>query len=124
MDISAELQLHRIDVVQSGATAKGTLRVSQSLLLRLVADQYTDQSQRLIGLAARSEQAAEGCIWRLSRRPAMRVCEERRDNHSLQDASHRTQGLLCHTWQGLSQPTGQDICCTWTNGVHTELMTC
>lgn len=33
MELSTDLKLHRVDVLQSGATAKGTLRVSCSTRL-------------------------------------------------------------------------------------------
>ena len=119
MDISAELQLHRFDVLQSGATAKGSLRVGRNCRPLFFADQ-TDHLQLVAGVAARPEQTAKGCTWGLCRSAAMHFSQEGRYQRGLQDLTYRTQSVLRDTWQGPNQSKRQDLRCTGSNSASMQ----
>ena len=99
-----ELILHKIDILQTGATSQGSLKV------RSLALYDTDHRRVITGFrlrpcvaadpAARTEQTAEISSWRLGRRGTMCVRQERRCCGSVQDTPHRAASVSCDFGQG------------------------
>ena len=100
-----EISLYRFDVLQSGATAQGSLKVN----CKARVDQ-SDRSQvrtynSPAGLATRSEQTAETSSRRLRRSGAMRGSEEGRSCCCFQDTANRATGVSRDVGKGTSNTT-------------------
>lgn len=104
-DGSMEIGLYRFDVLQSGATAQGSLKVN----CKARVDQGDRSKVRTYnspaGLATRSEQTAETSSRRLRRSGAMRGSEEGRSCCCFQDTANRATGVSRDVGKGTSNTT-------------------
>ena len=96
-----EINLHKFDVLQSGATAQGGLKVGVRWKPsdQLIDHNASDARLAPAGVTARTEQTAEGRSGRLCGSGAMFIGEERRGCSSLQDAANWTKGFTCGSRQ-------------------------